>query len=336
MVAYKAAQSASFIRSPDSKIAAALLYGPEASLVAERARELARNIAGMEQDEAEIIRLDDNDLSRDPGRLAVELQTRSMFAERRIVLVRAQQRLKPEAVSELISGPLAATLIVEAGNLRPGSKLRKIFETGERAAALPCYADAARDMGPLIDAELGANNVRISREARSYLTGRLGSDPGTARSECAKLATYAGTGGEAHIGDIDAVIGDMGAGMVDALAAAAAEGRTREALRHLDALIAGGQGTQVALAALGRHFQRLHRLCASIEAGEPARTAIARFRPPVHFTQRDALLAQGRKWSAAAASRALMLIQNATRATRRTPVLDAALTERLLIVLSRK
>lgn len=336
MVAYKAAQCASFIRSPDKKIAAVLLYGPEASLVAERARELARNIAGMEQPEAEIIRLDDNDLSHNPDRLAIELQTRSMFAERRIVLVRAERRLKPDAVSELISGPLAATLIVEAGNLRPASRLRKIFETSERAAALPCYGDPARDLGPLIDRELGANAVRIGGEARARLASRLGGDLAMARSECAKLATYAGPGGEVGVEDIDAVIGDMGAGMADALAAATAEGRTRDALRHLDRLIAGGQSTQVALSALGRHFQRLHRLCASIEAGEPARTAIAKFRPPVHFKQRDALLAQGAKWSGNAASRALMLIQKATRATRRTPVLDAALTERLLIVLSRK
>ena len=336
MVAYKAAQSASFIRSPDARIAAALVYGPEASLVAERARELARNIAGMEQSEAEIIRLDDNDLSQDPDRLAVELQTRSMFAERRIVLVRAERRLKPEAVAELISGALAATLIVEAGNLRPTSKMRKLFESSEGAAALPCYSDAARDMGPLIDAELGEGNVRISREARSYLTNRLGSDLGTARSECAKLATFAGAGGEVGIEDIDAVVGDMGAGMVDALAAATADGRTRDALRHLDALVASGQGTQGALSALGRHFRRLHRLCASVEAGESATRAIAKFRPPVHFKQRDVLLAQARKWSGAAASRAVSLVQDATRATRRTPLLDTALTERLLIVLSRK
>ncbi len=336
MVAYKAARSASFIRSPDRKISAALLYGPEASLVAERARELARNIAGQEKGEAEIIRFDDNDLAQDPGRLAIELQTRSMFTERRIVLVRAPQRLKPEAVEELISGPLAATLIVEAGNLRPSSKLRKIFEAGKLAAALPCYSDAARDMGPLIDAELNANNVSISREARSYLANRLGDDLGTARPECAKLATYAGTGGEIGIADIDAVVGDLGAGRVDALAAATAEGRMRDALRHLDALVASGQGTQVALSALGRHFQRLHRLCAAIEAGESASRAIAKFRPPVHFKQRDALLAQARKWSGRAAARALTLVQDATRATRRTPVLDTALTERLLIVLGRK
>ena len=336
MVAYKAAQCASFIRSPDKRITSALIYGPEAALVAERARELARNISNMEQPEAEIIRLDDNDLSQNPDRLAIELQTRSMFAARRIVRIRAERRLRPEVLEELIAGDLAATLIVEAGNLRPSSKLRKIFETSERAAALPCYAGTGgRDVAPLIESELSANGVRITREARAYLMSRLESEQAMARSECAKLATYAGAGGEVSIEDIDTVIGDMGAGMSDALASATAAGRTRDALRHLDNLIASGQGTQAALAALSRHFQRLHRLCALIESGDPAKTAVSKFKPPLHFKLRDALLAHCRDWSGKTASRALRQIQDATRLTRLTPVLDAELTERLLITLSR-
>jgi len=337
MVAYKAAQCASFIRAPDKRITSVLIYGPEAALVAERARELTRNIVARDESETEIIRLDDTDLSQNPDRLAIELQTCSMFAARRIVRVKAERRLKPEDVGDLITGDVSATLIVEAGNLRPTSKLRKIFETSDRAAALPCYAGTdARDLAPLIESEFAANGVRISGEARAHLLSRLSGEQAMARSECAKLATYAGSGGEVSIEDIDAVIGDLGAGMTDALASATAEGRTRDALRHLDKLIASGQSTQAALAALSRHFQRLHRLCALIESGDPANAAMSKFKPPLHFKLRDALLAQCRKWSRNSASRALRQIQIATRRTRLTPALDAQLTERLLIGLSRK
>lgn len=336
MVAYKAAQCASFVRSPDKRIMAVLVYGPEAALVAERARELTQNIAARDDSEVEIIRLDDNDFSQNPDRLAIELQTLSMFAARRIVRVKAERRLQAEDLETLFAGDLAATLIVEAGNLRPSSKLRKIFEASDRAAALPCYADGAgRDVAPVIERELAANSVRISGEARVYLMSRLGGDLASARSECAKLATYAGAGNEVSIADIDAVIGDMGAGMADALATATAGGRTRDALRQLDKLIAGGQGTQGALAALSRHFQRLHRACALVESGVPAKTAIGKFKPPLQFKLRDALVAQCRKWSRNGAAHALYHIHDATRRTRLNPALDAELTQRLLIVLSR-
>lgn len=335
MVAFKAAQSASFISFPQTRFLAALVYGPEASLVSERARELARTLADKEEPRAEIIRIDDKDLADNPDVLAIELQMQSMFAERRIVHLRAERRARPELLKELLGGELSAYLIVEAGNLRPTSPLRKLFEANERTVALPCYSDPARDMAPLVRSILSSHDVSISGDARSHLLSRLGSDVALARSEIAKLATYAGKGSEITLEDIDAVIGDMSAGVLDTLAMATADGRTSEALKNLDSLIASGQNPHGALAALSRHFQRLHRLCAAVEAGESAKAAIAKLRPPVHFKQQSALIAQTRKWSQTAASRALRQVQIATRATRSNTGLDHQMTERLLIRLSR-
>lgn len=334
MVAFKAAQSASFIASPQPRFVAALVYGPEASLVSERARVLAGNVAGADEPRAEIIRIDDRDLADNPDILPIELQMQSMFAERRIVHLKAERRLRPELLKQLLEGELSAYLIVEAGNLRPTSPLRKMFEASDRTVALPCYSDPERDMAPLITAILSSHDVSISGEARAHLLNRLGGDVALARSELTKLATYAGKSAAVRIEDIDAVIGDIGAGVLDTLAMATANGKTGEALKHLDSLIASGQSPHSALAALSRHFQRLHRLCAAVEAGEQAKAALAKFRPPVHFKQQAALIAQSRKWSQAGASRALRQVQNVTRATRTNSALDHQLTERLLIGLS--
>lgn len=335
MVAYKAAQTASFIRKPDPRFGAALVYGPESSLVAERVRELARSISKREDTPAQITRIDDRELAENPDRLAIELQTESMFAERCIVIVRAERRLRPDDLKELIEADLTGVLIVEAGNLRPNSPLRKLFEGSDRAVALPCYADAGRELGPLIDHELAGAGVTLARDARPALMSRLGSDLGMARSELIKLVTYAGKGGEIGIEEIEAVIGDMGSGVADALASAAADGNLKSALRQFDALIAAGQSAHSVLAALTRHFQRLHRLCAATEAGEPANNTIAKFRPPLHFKQRDALLGQVRKWSGERAAKALQAIHETMKATRLSPDLEAELTQRLLLQISR-
>ncbi|MDA7946415.1 MAG: DNA polymerase III subunit delta [Hyphomicrobiaceae bacterium] len=335
MVAFKAAQTPPFIENPDFRYAAALVYGPDSALVAERARDLAKNISAAKEPEAELIRLDDRDLSEDPDRLAVELQTHSMFAEHRIVHVKAERRLRPEDISELIASGLSAILIVEAGNLRPSSKLRKLFEASEQAIALPCYADAAKDISRVIDRELGASGLEISREVRAYLESRLGGGTGLARSECAKLATYVGDTGTITVDDIDAVIGDLGAGMFDSLASAVAERKAGQALSQLDALLAGGTAPAAILTILSRHFQRLHRLCAAVDAGEAASRAAAQFRPPLHFKQRDALLLHVRRWSEGSAARALSRVQNTIRNTRRTPALERELTSQLIVELTR-
>jgi len=336
MVAFKAAQSASFFTSPQAGYTAALVYGPDASLVSERARQLASKIAGSQEPQAEIIRIDDRDLADNPDVLGNELQMQSMFAERRIVHLRAERRLRPDLLKELLGGELTAYLIVEAGNLRPTSPLRKLFEASNNIVALPCYSDPARDMAPLISEVLSSHGVTISADARSYLLNRLGGDMAMARSEITKLATYVGESAEVTLLDIDAVIGDLSAGMLDTLAMATSQGKTAEALKNLDGLIASGQSSHGALAALSRHFQRLHRLCAAIEAGETARTAMSKLRPPVHFKQQDALISLTRKWSQSGAARALSQVQNATKATRTNSGLDRQMTERLLMSLSQK
>lgn len=334
MVALKAAQTPAFVRKPDMRFSAALIYGPEQSLVAERARELTRSISSSAQPEAEVVRLDDRDLAENSDRLAIELQTRSMFAERRIVHIKAERRLKPEDIEGLLDDGLDAYLIVEAGNLRPTAKLRKLFEARGNVAALPCYADAARDIATVIDQVILADGLRMSGEVHAYLASRLGTDPALARSECTKLATYAAGTNEVTAEDVDAIIGNLGAGLIDALTSAVAEGKTQTALTHLDALIASGLPPNTALTALNRYFQRLHRLCAAIEGGEPASNAINHFRPPLHFKQRDALLAHARKWSKKATAAALRKVQETTRGARRAPGLEAELTSELLIVLS--
>ena len=333
MVAYKASQVPGFIRNPDAGTVAALVYGPEASLVSERARGLTKRLAQRVTPEAEVRRVDDRDLADEPDLVAIELQTPSLFAEHRIIHVKGEGRLRAERLKELLEGDVQAVLVVEAGNLRPASPVRKLFESMKCCAALPCYADTGRDLAPVIEAELEAGGVRASREVRGYLLSRLGTDVGIARSECAKLAAYVGAGNEATAQDIDAVVGDVSAGLADTLAQAAADGRTALALKQLDALLAGGQSTHAALSALSRHFQRLHRVCAAVESGTPAKSAVSRFKPKLHFRLQDSLVAQSRKWSEAGAARALMQVNDAVRATRLTPRLETELTERLVLAL---
>ncbi len=331
MVAYKASQTGAFLKTPPAAIRAALLYGPDAGLVADRAATLAATIAGRAEPEAEIVRLDDRDLGEDPGRLAVEAQTLPMFASAKIVRVGAGPRFPAQDLESLLSGPTAAYLIVEAGNLRPASPLRKAFEGSQAAAALPCYELSPREMTAFVRETLEASGVGLEDDAGRHLVSLFGGDQARARAELEKLALYVGEGGRASLADIDAAIGDVARAALDTLAVSAGHRNTREALSQLDRLLATGQSAQGVLTALLRHFERLHRLCAALEAGQPAGRAFARFRPPLHFRLRDALEAQARTWSARDAARALRLVAQAIRTARRRPEFDQAVTERLLI-----
>lgn len=248
MVAYKAAQTARFLEHPDPKTHAFLLYGPDSGLVTDRSAELAKKLASTGEPEGEVIRLDERDLSQNPDRLAVEARTLSMFSETKVVRVRGGAGLET-TLAELLGAPLEAHLIVEAGNLRPSSKLRKLFETADRAAALPCYSDAARDLGPLIDRELSRLGATITPEAKADLTALLGSDMALARSEVSKLALYAGNDRAIEAEDVEAIVGDSSDVALDALAEAVADGSAAQALNQFDRLAAAGTGSQAGLIA---------------------------------------------------------------------------------------
>src|SRR5262245_57341472 len=141
MVALKSSGVARFLKSPDPACRAILVYGPDAGLVTERADTLAAFFARKTKGHTEIVRLDDRDLGEDPARIEVELRTKPMFAERSVVRVTAGQRLDAASLKATLAEPSENFLIVEAGNLRPDSGLRKLFEKDKTAVAVPCYSD---------------------------------------------------------------------------------------------------------------------------------------------------------------------------------------------------
>jgi DNA polymerase-3 subunit delta len=258
MVAYKSSAVASFLKSPEPSCRAVLLYGPDAGLVAERASDLAATFARRAAGETEIVRLDDRDLAEDPARIEVELRTRPMFAASQVVRVIAGASLDVPSLKALLAAPFDNALIIEAGNLRPDSGLRKVFETNRSAAALPCYGDE-RTLAALIDAALAEAGLHIDRETRTYLMTRLGADQALSRSEVTKLALYAKGAREVTPEDIEAIVGDAAETALETFVYAASGGDPAEALREMQRLAASGTESQSALTALGRHFTQLQR-----------------------------------------------------------------------------
>ncbi|HUW73984.1 MAG TPA: DNA polymerase III subunit delta [Methyloceanibacter sp.] len=335
MVAYKASGVARFLKSPDPQCRAVLVYGPDAGLVSERAASLAKTFARRQCADAEIIRLDDRDFADEPGRLDIELRTRPMFASAKVVRVNAGSRLDVPSLKALLAEPSDNALIVEAGNLRPDSGLRKLFEKLPGGAALPCYADE-RDLAGVIDAELADAGLRIDRETKAYLMSRLGADQAMSRTEVVKLALYARGGDSVTHDDIAAVVGDAAEIALENFVYAASAGEPREALRELQRLCAAGTDRAVALNALARHFTQLHRAAATQAEGGNLDDAVKGLRPQPHFKREPMFVAHCRRWGAHRLAQALPLIQETIRRTRRAPDLQGPFAERLLLTLSSK
>ena len=226
MVALRGKEIDAFLARPDPGRPIILLYGPDAGLVRERADALLASAVDDPNDPFSLVRLDGDELSAEPSRLVDEAMTMPLFGGRRAIRVRAGSRSFASGVDTLAETPLKdCRIVIEAGELRPESPLRKACERAKTAVAIGCYPDGERDLAKLIDDELRVSNLRIAPDARATLMSLLGGDRQASRNELKKLALYAHGEGEVTLDDVMAVVADASELKIDPIVDGAFAGK---------------------------------------------------------------------------------------------------------------
>ena len=218
MAQKKAHEVDGFIRRPDPGYRALLVYGPDRGLVSERAAALSKSVNVDLSDDFNVVRLDSSDLKEDPARLLDEINAIALFGGDRLIWLRGAGNDKAvvDAVTAMAADPPGdTTLIIEAGDLKKGSSLRKAAEAGKASIALPCYGDDGRTINALIDEELGQAGLKISPAARQHLLENLGGDRLASRGELTKLALYCHGRDEVTEEDVRAICGDASSLSID-------------------------------------------------------------------------------------------------------------------------
>src|SRR3954468_24435842 len=209
MVALRGRDVDIFLKAPDPSRPIILLYGPDAGLVRERADALVASAVDDPSDPFSLVRMDGDELAAEPSRLVEEALTIPLFGGRRAIRVRAGSRNFAGGVDALADSPWRdCRIVIEAGELRPESPLRKSCERAKTAVAIGCYPDGERDLAKLIDEELRVSNLRIAPDARAVLMSLLGGDRQASRNELRKLALFAHGAGEVTLDAVMAVVAD--------------------------------------------------------------------------------------------------------------------------------
>ncbi|MEO1207480.1 MAG: DNA polymerase III subunit delta [Pseudomonadota bacterium] len=335
MVAIKTHQAERFLSKPDSAVSVVLVYGTDVGLVGERARSAAEAWAKLDDPPGEVLRLGDTDLDEDRDRLAVELRTMPMFGGRKVIRTAQSPRINANVLKPLIEdGALAATLIIEAGNLKPTDALRKACETAKHAAAIACFPDEDRDLASMIRQDVAKAGLKMSLDAEDMLVSRLGADRALSRGEVEKLTLYCLGRPEITVDDVEQIVGDASEMAINRIVRATAGGDGQAATSELARATSAGESPQGIILALQRHFIRLHRVLHDMNNGKSAADALKSLRPPLHFKERDAFNAQLRLWSAAKANRALTAISTTAAKARRQSSLETTHAERLIMILA--
>ncbi len=333
MVAIRANAVDGYVKKPASDKPLILVYGPDTGLVAERASALFDHFRGDNEDVFASLKIDGSDLAGEPSRLADEAQTISLFGGKRTIWVRARDaRLSVAPFEALLErAPTDAVVIIEAGDLKKSSPVRKRIEACAHGAALACYADDATSLNRLINDVVSAHGCTIEADARAMLVHTLGSDRLASRAEIEKLCLYAGPGCAISAGDVRAATAHSAALIISDFVDASAAGEVANADALCRRLLAGGTNENALATALLRHFQLLLRLRTKLDQGVSASAVIAGAKPPIFFKRRAHMERQLRTWSSANLMRFASRIQLTILAMRRQGDLAPVIMLRLCV-----
>ncbi len=335
MAEAKTAQAGAVIERPDITIPVWLLYGPDAGMVSERADVLSGKFGVDLKDPFSLVRMD-ADNAAESGRLAEEAGTIGMFGGGRLIRVSGSTRRNlADAVRPLLEKPpVDCWVIIEAGDLKRESALRRQVEKSPAAMAIPCYPDTDRDIERLINGEMKAAGLAIEPDAVQALLGSLGSDRRMTRNEITKLALYCEGMGKVTLADVQALVGDTSAIVADDLIDAAASGDAASLNELLPRLLSRISGDMLLLAAL-RHFQALQQARHRMDTNRAAAQAVtASMRPPLHFSRKAAFERALGIWNAASISKALVRLDASVFQARSNGTLGGAIAGHELLAIA--
>lgn len=315
-----------------------VIYGPDRGLVSERASLLAKKTGVSPDDPFSMLKLDISDLQGDPGRLLDEVNSLGLFGGSKLVWLRgaANEKYLLDAMQVLADGPTPENiLIVEAGDLKKGAGLRKIAEPARSIAVIPCYADDVKALNGLIDTELGAENLRISQDARQRLLELLGGDRVASRNEIRKLALYCrgqGTVEEVHV---DEIIGDASSVSADEAVDAILSGDLPGLNRALQKVVSSKTPIFLVLQSCLKQFQLLDVMRSEMDEKrvQPGQVMMTLGRH-IHFKRKPIVERALRTWNAASIARETERLQAAVLMSRQRQVLEPSIALHTLMAIT--
>lgn len=326
-----------FVQSPDPQCRAFLVYGPDEGLVRERAAILGKHVVADLSDPFNVIDLPGATIEDDPARLADELAAMSMMGGRRLIRIRDGAEKAAAIIEESLKTVLSADniLVIEAGDLKPASKLRSLFEKMKDGAAVACYADDAGNLSRILAQDFSAQGLKIDRDALMSLAEKLVGDRALARSMVEKIITYKGTeGGTVTLDDVLACTEDSALLYIDDLTRAAFSGNTVAAGQMLERLFQEGINPVGILRGLQNHCKKLLFVKALVEDGENQGSAIKKLRPPIFFKAEKDFIAHLNLWTPPRLKTLLEQLTETEALCKTTGAMAETITDRLVFRIS--
>lgn len=311
-----------------------LFHGADEAGASDLARRL---IAGM--GEAERVDLDGATLRREPGRLADEAASLSLFGDARVIRATGVGEESLEALTLLLAADRAGSPVVAlAPSVKASARIVKLALDSPRALGIACYPPTGAELERVVAALLTEAGLRAGPGVAAHIVESAGGDRAVMAREVEKLALFLDAAPErprdATAADLHAIGAELDDAELNGAVEALIEGRAGELGAALTRLDEGGASAIPWLRAINRKLVSLAEMRTAIDGGDDAAAVMKRHR--VHFREEAGTGRALRRWSPRMLADALARLREAERAVVAPLNAGAVLAERAAIGLARQ
>lgn len=306
-----AAQIRAAVDKPNPATRLYLFHGPDESGAAELAERLARALGP----EAERVDIDMKALREQPGRLADEAASMSLFGGARYIRVAGIEEGVGEAIALLLGAERAGNPVIAIGpGLKASGKMVKSAIAAPAALTFACYVPEGVDAARLATTVAREHGLRLTGDVPQRLAAATGGDRAILTREVEKLALYLDAAPDrprdADGTALDAISADLGDTELFHAIEAVLDGRVAEIGTELAQL---GDGTAIPLLRqLARRLMTLAELRGDMDKGASIDEVLEKHR--IFFREKAATGRALRRWNAAQIARAIDRVRQTERA----------------------
>jgi DNA polymerase-3 subunit delta len=268
--------------------------------------------------EAERIDIEGAALKADPGLLAAEAASLSLFGGARHIRVTNVGDESLDAFDLLLKAETAGNPVVAIGpGLKTTSKLLKLALAAPAALSFACYIPDGAEAERLASAIAAEHGLRTTGQAASRLVAATGGDRAIITREIEKLALFLDAApdrpGTLDDAALDAIGADLGDGEISGAIEAVVAGDTALLGAELAKLEEAGVSPIPLLRGLVRRLMAIAEMRGEVDAGASAADVIERHR--VFFKEKAATARALRSWSPRRLAQSIEHLRQAERAT---------------------
>ena len=321
-------------RQIQTQYKAALIYGPDFSVVMDCANQI-KNIIIPNPTEFSLIKVSKNQLKETPSLLIDEANTISLLADKKIIWLKEADNPHMEAIETYLENVKTDSfLLLTADNLLKSSSLRNYCENHPAILTIACYEDSEKDIRLLINTTLKSKGYTFSETVLDLLCSRLNENRLTTKNELEKLITYLGEKTTISTNNVEAIIPDIKNTTIDNLCFAIALGKQEEADKSTQILLDNGEAPASIIRLLMMHFNKLLLATDMYSRKESMENITKKLLRANQYMLKEAFISQICLWQKSFVIKTLQLLSETEEQTRNNNLPPEIILQRTITMIS--